>query len=262
MNPRDTILTPPIATRPIGPDVGVAPSNPFLMGLKTAEMFYDRPVALRNLDRQIPNLSTAPKIRTMENPFTTPDMTLRQVPPNLMASTPRMEVTQNDASNYTIPKRNQYMDESIATRRMLQDQQLIYGDRVPPQVLMDPKRQSGLMGDVGEAYLRVPKRNTMDISFGESRNTQNARFYGAYNTNAMPSDINDVSRRRMPDRGQFISQSTPREFSDLDSRSQTIFTRNMSNPTDAGLFLRGFSGGKVPGNSSRFEVPVDSRRRI
>jgi hypothetical protein len=261
MNPRDTILT-PLATRPIGPDVAIAPSNPILAGLKTADMFYDRPIALRNLDRQVPNLSTAPKIRTMENPFTTPDMTLRQVPPNLMASMPpRWEVTQNDASNYAVPKRNQFGDESILTRRMLQDQQLIYGDRVPPQVLMDPKRQAGLVGDMGEAYLRVPKRNSMDISFGESRNTQNARFYGAYTSN-VPTDINDVSRRRMPDRGQFVSQSTPREFADLDSRSQTIFTRNMANATDANLFLKGFSGGKVPGSASRFEVPVDSRRRI
>lgn len=260
MNPRDTILT-PIATRPIGPDVAIAPSNPILAGLKTADMFYDRPVALRNLDRQVPNLSTAPKIRSMENPFSTPDMTLRQVPPNLMASTPRMEVTQNDVSNYAIPKRNQFADENIMTRRMLQDQQLIYGDRVPPQMLMDPRRTSGLVSDMGEAYLRVPKRNTMDLQFGETRNTQNARFYGAYTSN-VPSDINDVSRRRMPDRGQFVSQSTPREFADLDSRSQTIFTRNMSNLTDSNLFLKGFSGGKIPGSANRFEAPMDSRRRL
>lgn len=261
MNPRDAILT-PMATRPIGPDVAIAPSNPILAGLKTADMFYDRPVALRNLDRQMPNLSTAPKIRTMENPFTTPDMTLRQVPPNFMTSMPpRMEVTQNDVSNYAVPKRSQLMDESILTRRMLQDQQLVYGDRVPPQVLLDPKRQAGLVSDAGEAYLRVPKRNTMDLQFGETRNTQNARFYGAY-VPSVPADINDVSRRRMPDRGQFVTQSTPREFADLDSRSQMVFTRNMSNPTEASLFLKGFAGGKVPGSSNRFEVPMDSRRRM
>lgn len=262
MNPMDTRLTGE-RTRAIGPGIGHFAPNPILAGIQTADMLYDRPMALRNLDRAMPNLtSNEPKLRSIENPHAIPDLSLRQVPPNMIASTPsRMEITQNDLLHYAVPKRAQFPDESIQTRRMLQDQQLIYGGRVPPQMLRNPMEQSGMVGPDNEAYLRVPKRSTLEQSFTEKRQMQDTTFYASWT--GTPSDLNDVSRRRMAGRGDFAQlQNDSRAYNDIDMRNQTMFTRTTSNPTsnvNPALGARGT--GVVRGVSSTSAgIPLDSRR--
>ena len=264
MNPMDTRLSGE-RTRPVGPAFGQLAPNPILAGIKTADMLYDRPLALRNLERAMPNLtSNEPKLRSIENPASFPDLSLRQVPPNMISQTPSaMEITQNDLAHYAVPKRAQFPDESIQTKRMLQDQQLIYGGRVPPQMLRNPAEQAGMIGPDNEAYLRVPKRSTLEQSFSEKRNAQDSTFFGSWST--MPSDINEVSRRRMAGRGDFAQlQLDPRGFGDIDTRSQTIYSRTMYSPVDltnpqlaGGARGAGVVRGMV-GQSAG--IPLDSRR--
>jgi len=264
MNPMDTRLTGE-RTRPIGPGVGQFAPNPILAGIKTADMLYDRPLAMRNLERAMPNLtSNEPKLRSIENPASFPDLSLRQVPPNMIARTPSgMEITQNDLAHYAVPKRAQFPDESIQTKRMLQDQQLIYGGRVPPQMLRNPAEQAGMIGPDNEAYLRVPKRNSLEQSFSEKRNAQDSAFFGAWS--GVPSDINDVSRRRMAGRGDYVQlQIDPRGVDNIDTRNQTMYTRTMYSPVElANPQLAGGVRGAgvvrgVTGPSSG--IPLDSRR--
>ncbi len=247
-------------TRPIGPGVGQLAPNPILAGIKTADMLYDRPVALRNLERTMPTLtSNEPKLRSIENPTAIPDLSLRQVPPNMIVNTPSWEITQNDLAHYAVPKRAQFPDESIQTRRMLQDQQLIYGGRVPPQMLRNPMEQSGMVGPDNEAYLRVPKRSTLEQSFTEKRQAQDSRFFGSWSST--PSDMNDVSRRRMAGRSDF-TQTDSRAYENIDTRNQTMFTRLTSNSAPNVSMAIGARGtGVVRGvTSSSAGIPVDSRR--
>jgi hypothetical protein len=264
MNPMDTRLTGE-RTRPIGPGIGQFAPNPILAGTKTADMLFDRPVALRNLERAMPNLtSNEPKLRSIENPHSNsiPDLSLRQVPPNMIASTPSWEITQNDMAHYAVPKRAQFPDESIQTRRMLQDQQLIYGGRVPPQMLRNPMEQSGMIGPDNEAYLRVPKRSTLDQSFSDGRNAQNSRFYETWSKT--PSDINDVSRRRMASRGDYVQlQMDSRAYDSIDIRNQTMFTRITNNAAEpnVGMAVGARGTGVIRGvTSPAAGIPVDSRR--
>lgn len=264
MNPMDTRLTGE-RTRPIGPGVGQFAPNPILAGTRTADMLYDRPVALRNLERAMPNLtSNEPKLRSIENPHSIPDLSLRQVPPNMIVNTPSWEITQNDLAHYAVPKRAQFPDESIQTRRMLQDQQLIYGDRVPPQMLRNPMEQSGMIGPDNEAYLRVPKRSTLEQSFTEKRQAQDSKFFGSWS--GTPSDINDVSRRRMAGRGDYAQlQSDSRAYDSIDTRSQTMYTRltNNSMEPNVGLAIGARGTGVIRGvTSPSAGIPVDSRRGI
>lgn len=261
MNPIDTRITAE-RTRPIGPDVGKMPVNPILAGVKTADMLYDRPVALRNLERAMPNLSSAPRIRSMENPSSAPDLSLRSIPPDAVPKAIRMEVTQNDPANYAVPKRSQIADDAtIQNRRMLQDQQLVFGDRVPPQMLIDPKSVTGLVGENNEAYLRVPKRNSMAMNFSELRNTQDVSFYKT--RSGAPSDINDVSRRRMVDRNEVVTQTMPRDFDELSRRSDVNYNRSVSGMLQSNdpQLMGGVRGAGVVMRGTRpAEIPVDSRR--
>ncbi len=252
-------------TRPIGPGVGQIAPNPILAGIQTADMLFDRPIALRNLERAMPNLtSNEPKLRSIENPSSNsiPDLSLRQVPPNMIANTPSWEITQNDLAHYAVPKRAQFPDESIQTRRMLQDQQLIYGGRVPPQMLRNPMEQSGMIGPDNEAYLRVPKRSTLEQSFTEKRQAQDSKFFGSWS--GTPSDINDVSRRRMASRGDYAQlQTDSRAYDSIDTRNQTMFTRltNQSIEPNVGMAIGARGTGVIRGvTSPSAGIPVDSRR--
>ncbi len=262
MNPLDTRLTGE-RTRPIGPNVGQFAPNPIIAGTSTADMLFDRPVALRNLERAMPNLTNEPRLRSIENPHSNsiPDLSLRQVPPNMIASTPSWEITQNDIAHYAVPKRAQFPDESIQTRRMLQDQQLIYGGRVPPQMLRNPMEQSGMIGPDNEAYLRVPKRSTLEQSFNEKRQAQDSKFFGSWSS--YPTDINDVSRRRMASRGDYVQlQMDPRGIDSIDSRNQTMYTRLVTNLTpDVSPAIGARGTGVVRGvTSPSAGIPMDSRR--
>jgi hypothetical protein len=247
-------------TRAIGPGVGHFRPNPILAGITTADMLYDRPVALRDMERPLPNLtSNEPRLRSIENPTAIPDLSLRHVPPNMVMNTPAgMEITQNDVAHYAVPKRSQFPDETIQTRRMLE----LYGDRVPPSMKRNPAEQAGMIGPDNESYLRVPKRMTTNGDVAAQRMAQDTRFYGTWTT--IPSDLNDVSRRRMAGRGDFAQLQVDdlRAFDHIDVRNQVMYTRVTTNPAsnvDAAFGARGTRVLRgVTSGSAGF--PIDSRR--
>lgn len=233
-------------TRSIGPETIQLPQSMLLGGgqIDPGMMLYDRPTALRNLQRALPNMSSGPRIKSIENGVIRPDLSLRYAPPSIATMQQTPTVTQNDASNYTIPKRSQISDQMV-------EQQI----KAPlPQMLQNPAESQGFYGD-NEAYLRVPKRNSMDVSFGLTRNDQDARLY--INSNPLNS-ITDINRLQFLDRASYATQSTPRDSSELFKRSEMNFNRQMFNKFNTDSYILGSDVTRR--TTSNAEIAMDTRR--
>jgi hypothetical protein len=153
----------------------------------------------------------------------------------------------------------QLPDTSANLLRSFQDAQLKYGNRLPLDKMVDPKIVHGFT----EGAIKVPKRNDdysrLGASIYDARNMQDSGLF-----TKLGGNTSDVITKHNRDPILFVSQGMDRSVDSINSRSQTMFTRNVDpngrNMNDPRLMSGMIGSGVVRQASSFAYAPENSRR--
>jgi hypothetical protein len=217
-------------------------------GVDAAQMMYQRPMIMRNMDRQVPNVPFGGKIRTIENPTLRADMALNHMTPEAVMKSRDLRATatqRNFLSDRDAPR----MKEGLAPLP------------IPTNpVSADPRMLAGYITQISpdDSYLRGPKRGDREFGALDTRIVQNASLNAAMGMNYV-----DASERRMPAsaKSMFSTATFGHSPAEQGARSEKIFNRSMSGTIPVNTYngARGVTYLQhVPGTSA--PLPMNSRR--
>ena len=232
-------------------------------GIDVTKMGNQRPIALRNTERQLPFFTTDQRIKTIENPVVRPNFALNQITPGQQQTLPllKMEVSQNYGLRNESNEKRINNDINPLLQRQFQDAQLMYGNKIPLNNYVDRKLLYGYTDDT----IKVPKRNDdfarYNASIFDVRNNQDSDLFIKLGGNPM-----DVNRKHYNDPSIFSQTlNNSRSVDNLERKSQTLYSRL----TDSSIvyndprLLKGYVGSGIIRKDSGFSfVPENSRRFV